>query len=154
MTQRVAVYAGEVPVDNAALRLKPYQTANVQFEVGERAEALLVPNSALRWQPQLEQVAPAYRDDFAQKLRRKQARAGQPAAPREHNKATVWVEENGFVRSVRIQTGLTDNISTEVVKVLEGELDEGTPVVTGDLSKRAANGDKTTNPLQPKPFGK
>jgi HlyD family secretion protein len=153
MNQNVVTYTVEVAVANPELKLKPYQTANVQFEVGERAEALLVPNSALRWQPRPEQVAPEYRDKYAQKLRNKQARTGQPAAPKQHNTATVWVEDNGLVRPVRLQTGLTDNVSTEVVKVLDGELDKDALVVTGELSKRGGDS-KTTNPLQPKPFGK
>ena len=38
------------------LELLPYLTANLTFHVANRENALLVPNAALRWRPQLQQV--------------------------------------------------------------------------------------------------
>ena len=61
MTQNVVTYTVEVDTDNSGGKLLPYLTANVTFIVGERKNVLLVPNAALRWTPQLEQVVAEFR---------------------------------------------------------------------------------------------
>ena len=61
MTQNVVTYTVEINTDNSDGRLLPYLTANVNFLTGEATNALLVLNSALRWHPQTDLVAPAYR---------------------------------------------------------------------------------------------
>ena len=62
MTQNVVTYTVEVNTDNTSGKLLPYLTANAQFLSGERHHALLVPNAALRWRPQFEQISPDFRD--------------------------------------------------------------------------------------------
>lgn len=52
MTQNVVTYMVEVVTD----RLSPYPTANLRFELEQRTDVLLVPNSALRWSPTLDRV--------------------------------------------------------------------------------------------------
>src|SRR5262249_22538023 len=73
MSQNVVTYTVEVltdnPMRNGKLVLEPYQTANAQFEVDERKNVLLVPNAALRWRPQPQQVAPDYRSEYEQAQR-------------------------------------------------------------------------------------
>jgi HlyD family secretion protein len=49
MTQNVVTYTVVVDTDNSDLRLLPYLTANLLFEVAEHQNVLLVPNAALRW---------------------------------------------------------------------------------------------------------
>jgi HlyD family secretion protein len=61
MTQNVVTYTVEVSTDNADGALIPYLTANAQFETRRRENVLMVPNSALRWTPEEEQVAPDVR---------------------------------------------------------------------------------------------
>ena len=61
-TQQVVLYTVVVTFDNSQLRLFPYLTANLQFEVEEHDNVLLVPNVALRWAPRKEQIAPDVRD--------------------------------------------------------------------------------------------
>ena len=61
MTQNVVTYTVEVNTDNSDGKLLPYLTANVNFLTGEATNALLVLNSALRWHPQNDLIAPAYR---------------------------------------------------------------------------------------------
>ena len=58
MTQNVVTYTVIVTTDNSDGKLLPYLTANVQFEVDKRSQVLLVPNAALRWKPEAEQVDP------------------------------------------------------------------------------------------------
>jgi len=157
-SQNVVTYTVEVLTDNPVgkdgqLMLVPYQTANGQFQVDERKNVLLVPNAALRWRPQPQQVAPDYRSEYQQAQRNREAAktGGAPAPRKDRNRGMVWVEENGLVRPVIIQTGLTDGSSTEIVKVLKGDLEEGAHIVTGEQAKGGS--DKTTNPFAPQPFG-
>jgi HlyD family secretion protein len=153
MTQNVVTYTVVVHVPNENLRLLPYLTANLQFRVDERTDALRVPNAALRWHPQPEQVAPEYRSEYEQSRRRK-ASAGETtssAADTRHNQATVWIEKEGFVCPVKLRTGLTDGNTTEIVETLQGELTPGTPLVVGQNQSGGAAG--TVNPFAPKVYG-
>ena len=65
MTQNVVTYTVEVITDNSDGKLMPYLTANVKFLLATRQNVLLVPNAALRWFPQPDQIAPAFRDQYA-----------------------------------------------------------------------------------------
>jgi HlyD family secretion protein len=153
MTQNVVTYTVVVNTDNRNLELLPYLTANLKFKVDERPDALLVPNAALRYRPRPERIAPEDRAEQEQAQRRRdieRAKAGGGGNPAS-GRSTIWVEDNGFVRPVRIRTGLTDGSMTEVVEVLKGELDADTPVVTGDAQPHGAAGG--VNPFAPKMFG-
>jgi HlyD family secretion protein len=153
MTQNVVTYTVEVAVDNSDGRLLPYQTATMQFEVSRREDALLVPNGALRWKPQVQQVAPEEREAYAKSQRRQGASGEQQATPVERrvkqNQAVVWVEEGNFVRPVKVTIGLTDGNKTEILK---GDLNEGDRLVTGEASRISV--ETTSNPFAPaSPFG-
>src|SRR5262249_32856391 len=153
MTQNVVTYTVIVNTDNSDGKLLPYLTANVQFEVSERTNALLVPNAALRWRPQLPQVAPAARGAYSKSLRRRNngsndTKASAGAESERHERGTVWVQDNGYARPVKIRTGLTDGSMTEVVS---GDLEEGTEVIVAEI--RQINGDKESNPFTPQVFG-
>ena len=160
--------------------LLPYETANLTFHVDNRENALLVPNAALRWRPQLQQVDPKYSDEYEQSLRKKASKDSSggdstetpktgtdsadknPAKPHNSGGASshgmVWVEVPGsdLVRPIKLQTGLTDGAMTEVVSVVtsgihEGDtLDEKTELVTGATAAKGAAA--TTNPFAPKIF--
>jgi HlyD family secretion protein len=56
MTQNVVTYTVVITVDNSDLRLLPYLTANVKFEVDKREEVLLISNTALRYHPNPDQI--------------------------------------------------------------------------------------------------
>ena len=56
--------------------------------------------------------------------------------------------DNGYVRPVKIRTGLTDGSMTEVVS---GDLEEGADVVVAEI--RQNDGDKASNPFTPQVFG-
>jgi len=64
MTQNVVTYTVEIAADNAARMLIPYLTANVTFEVSRHDNVLMVPNSALRFIPKPEQIAPDVRESY------------------------------------------------------------------------------------------
>jgi len=172
MTQNVVTYTVVVNVDNDDSKLKPvssaaaaqrpnnrrgdmgagkllpYLTANLQFKVDERTNALLVPNTALRYRPQLALVAPEHRAVYEQGLRRFTAEGGEPSAKERLTRATVWVPDGDSVRPINVRVGLTDGLMTEVVEVMKGELTPETEIVTGE-NQSAANGDATVNPFGP-----
>lgn len=127
MTQNVVTYTVVVTTDNSNGKLLPYLTATLKFEVGRREEALLVPNAALRWQPQ-----------------------GSPHPSNQPglDHGTVWVLENGSPRKVEVRTGLSDGLFTELIgeDALEGEM-----VIVGDKPK--AESGTTVNPFAPNIMG-
>jgi len=137
MTQNVVTYTVEVTTDNAAGKLLPYLTANVRFITGSRHNVLVVPNAALRWQPQVNQIAPQFRpaaEAPSTAVRRNPPPASAPdaSAPRH---GTVWVEQGEFVRPSNVNVGLTDGTLTEV----EGpDVVEGMPVVVGEPLPQAS----------------
>ncbi len=65
MTSNVVLYTVVVTAGNDDLRLLPYLTADVRFEVEKREDALLVPNAALRYEPRPELVRQTNEDDGA-----------------------------------------------------------------------------------------
>ena len=189
---KVSTKSGEKHLQTE-LELLPYLTANLTFHVDQRENALLVPNGALRWRPQLDQVAPAFRDEYEQSLHKKGAATtpddtpppagtdNKPAKdaggaaldkkpakdataggldnkppPKPHDggnsHGTVWVQDGPFVRPIRLTTGLTDGVMTEVVKVRDGDpaLEEKMMLVTGENQGRGASA--TTNPFAPPPI--
>jgi HlyD family secretion protein len=70
------------------------------------------------------------------------------AGPR-RERPTVWIDEEGFARPVRIETGLTDGTQVEVVA---GDLKEGAQVIVGEVRHEEAN--ETKNPFLPTFFGR
>jgi HlyD family secretion protein len=153
MTQNVVTYTVEVNTENEDLKLLPYLTANLQFEVEQRTNVLLVPNAALRWWPQADRIAPDAREAMAAKAARgkDKARDKSPAEAGSKDTAergTIWVQDGKFVRPIRVRVGYTDGANTEV----SGEgVSEGLEIVIGDIRTSSSNG--TSNPFAPKMFG-
>jgi HlyD family secretion protein len=159
MTQNVVTYTVVVNTDNSNLKLLPYLTANLLFEVAQKKNVLLVPNGALRWKPQPQQVAPDAREAYAKSQRRKAASAGGDQAPggekpaggekERQDRGVVWVQDENFVRPIKVHLGLNDGAMTEIIE--GGDLQEGMAVVTGETAR--SSGDSTTNPFAPQMFG-
>jgi HlyD family secretion protein len=151
MTQNVVTYTVVVNTDNSDGKLIPYLTANLQFEVSKHTNALLVPNAALRWRPTPQQVAPEARDEFMRSQRKGRASPGDKAPTgtekERHDRGTLWIEDNGFVKPVRVRIGLSDGLQTEIVK---GDIQEGANVVVGESRPITESGN--SNPFAPKLF--
>jgi HlyD family secretion protein len=132
-------------------KLLPYLTANLQFKVDERTDALLVPNAALHYRPQLALVAPEHRALYEQGLRRATTEEGasEPSTKRRHTRATIWVPDGDCVRPIKVRIGLTDGLMTEVVEVIKDQLTPETEIVTGE-NDSAVNRDGTVNPFGPR----
>lgn len=149
MTQNVVTYTVVINTDNSSGKLLPYLTANVQFEVSERKDVLMVPNSALRWKPQASQVAPEFRDEFARSQQRRGGAGKGEAHPdkERHDRGTIWVVDGNFVKPLKLKVGLTDGQQTEVTG--DG-VREGLEVVVGEV--RPVSSEAVTNPFTPQMF--
>ena len=151
MTQNVVTYTVEIVTDNSNGRLLPYLTANVEFELERVANALLVPNAALRWTPTgPKQVAAPFRDALARK--EKGGRPGQNGGDRKKDNGsprpgTLWMLDGSQVRPLSVTIGQSDGQLTAVTG--EG-LHEGLAVVIG--VQQQANGERSEggNPFTPK----
>jgi HlyD family secretion protein len=143
MTQNVVTYTVVIGTDNPDGRLLPYMTATLDFEIQRRASVLRVPNAALRWQPSLQQIVPDCRAEFQSSPSAQAGGTGNRGDT--PGRGRVWVEEGAFVRPLKIGTGLSDGIVTEIV---DGELQEGTRVVVGESS--TDSGGESKNPFAPK----
>jgi HlyD family secretion protein len=145
MTQNVVTYTVEVTTDNSSGTLLPYLTANLQFEVNRHQAVVLVPNAALRWYPQPQEVAPDVRAAQAASAR------GAGGAPEGRTtRGTVWVQDGQFVRPSAVKIGLSDGTLTEIQSA---EMQEGTPVIVGANTRESGSND-TTNPFTPQLFNR
>jgi HlyD family secretion protein len=152
MTQNVVTYTVEVNTDNPDGKLLPYLTANVKFVVGEGKNVLLVPNAALRWLPQPNQVVAEVRKQLQKANKAESAPPEKPAAKLEKSKqppGVIWVPEGNLVRPVKVRLGLTDGTLTEVQAA---DLKEDTPVVVGEKAKTAAQAAPGGSPFAPQLF--
>ena len=67
-----------------------------------------------------------------------------------HGRGTIWVTDGKYVRPVKVRTGYTDGVNTEITfKENETELPLKTLVVVGEQHAQAADSE-TTNPFAPK----
>ncbi len=137
-TQNVVTYPVVVSAPNPDLKLLPGMTASLSFQVGEAKDVLRVPNAALRFYPQREQVRPEDRkllEVAASATENDQDRsdtnlsaADKAEVRRRRNRRHVWVVDGEWLRAVEVVTGLSDSKNAELVS---GELHEGDKLVTG-----------------------
>jgi HlyD family secretion protein len=65
-------------------------------------------------------------------------------------RGTLWLDDNGFARPIRVRVGLTDGLMTEV----QGEaVKEGMEVIVGEARPGGGAAGGTTNPFTPQFFG-
>lgn len=153
MTQNVVTYTVVVITDNSTGRLLPYLTANVAFELHHAKGVLMVPNTALRWMPSAEQVAPEFQKAIESRAAGKQRlHGGRPpvstsgqALPAGWKRRVLWVEQGIHVRPLRVLAGESNGSMTEV----RGQgLTQGMEVVTG-LETVARDQTGARNPFVP-----
>jgi len=123
----VVTYETILEVDNAERLLRPGMTATAEIIVKSVAQAVLVPNAALRFAPAASDAAPSggllralipFRPPPARRS------SGEGSA---HARAQrVFVLENGAPKALEVTLGATDGTSTEVTS---GAIEPGTEVV-------------------------
>lgn len=129
--QNVVTYDVVVAVDNPDQILMPGMTAYVNVQVVQHKDVLTVPNAALRYRPP-DTVEVAARGKSPS---RAAVRSG-----------TVYVLEGRQLRTVPVQTGISDGRVTEIVS---GQLKAGDPVV---VSAEAGQSDTSQGTLRLRPF--
>ncbi len=134
MAQNVVLYTVEINIENPDKVLLPYLTASVRFQLNRAANALLVPNAALRWTPStIAEIAPEFRNN----------RSDDPSADDKSHR-TLWVKSGDFVRPIQVASGLSDGANTAVTA---DALHEGDEIVTGETLASSA---ELKNPFLPK----
>src|SRR5262249_42077677 len=132
--------------------LLPYLTANLQFRIDQHDDVLLVSNAALRYRPAPDRVAPAYQDEYAASRQKRTAVSEmKPGKLRADNIGLVWIEDQGWLRPLRVRLGLTDGTLTEVLSVIDDDLEIGDRIVTGEVQGRASS---ESNPFAVQMWGK
>ena len=126
MSQNVVTYVVEVITDNSSLRLLPYLSANLSFEVDRRNGALAVPNGALRFRPAENLIAGEFE--------------------REPKTRYIWVKDGEKVRPIKVNASISDGAFTAIESP---EISDGMEIVIG-VETLSANAGKTTNPFMPK----
>ena len=121
--QNVVTYNVVISVGNPEQILLPGMTSYVSIVVAERADALLVPNAALRFKP----AENGAENNGA--MQDKQANGKKPGKKRDANSGTVYILQGKELKPVNISLGITDSRNTEV---LGGDLKAGDKVVVGE----------------------
>ena len=171
--QNVVTYNVVIDVDNPDQKLKPGMTANLTVTIDERNNVLKVPNASLRFTPQ-DATAQSTGSGNSNGQGRRQSGAngsgnGRPdGSPRSGNgndvqfapptapvlagqMRIIWgADQNGTPQRRRVKVGLSDGVSTEVV---EGNLQEGEMVITGQTMSSAAKSTTPTNQSSAPGFG-
>lgn len=151
--QNVVTYNTIIDFDNPNMKLFPGMTAYVTIPVATATDVLRVPNSALRYKPDMtaDEIRALYKKyglisgegpastpaagtsettGDSQKHTGKGA-AGQHAGTRA-DIAVVWkLRPDQTIEPVRIRTGITDHTVTQVAQVLNGQLNSSDALVTG-----------------------
>lgn len=117
--QNVVTYNVIIMVNNEEGLLLPGMTAHVTITVNEKENILKIPNSALNFKPKKG-------DDEKEEKSTKKA----------DKKPMVYILKDEQLIPVKLVTGITDNMMTEVVS---GDLKEGDLVVTKELKDRKSN---------------
>ena len=126
----VVTYETVLKVDNADLSLRPGMTATANITVQQVADALLVPNAALRFSPPVQE-----------QTRRRGLAMLLPGPPRpapsgeivdtSKRQQTVWVLQDGGPVAVPVTIGVSDGTMTEIVS---GEIHSDTPLIVDTIS--------------------
>lgn len=128
MSQNVVTYVVEVVTDNSSMRLLPYLSANLNFEVERKNKALSVPNAAIRFSPDSNFIAEgetiSEEDDY------------------------VWVKsDEDKIRPIKVRVVLSDGAWTAIESP---EIKDGMEIVTAAEKLDASNKNSASNPFMPK----
>lgn len=132
-TDNVITYTAYLKVKNPELELRPGMTATATIQTAHRADALLVPNTALRFKPQ---SAAAGRNSITAMMGPPHRSNGNKSAKdvtlnqTERAQTVYVVGPDGKAQPKEVTTGLTNGRMTEV---LSSDFAEGTKVITDQL---------------------
>jgi len=137
-TDNVVTYITYLEVDNADQSLRPGMTASATIAATERSDALLVPNTALRFTPAVNATAGKAAGSggiVSSLMPRMPGGTARKTAGGSGSQRQVWVLRDGVAAAVPVTTGISDGRLTEVTT---GELKAGDKVITDQRSGSAA----------------
>jgi HlyD family secretion protein len=117
--QNVVTYTGIIDVENPEILLRPGMTANVKIITSQKKGVLLVPSAALR-------------------VKMGNAKKTKPAAG--GGGRTVWVMKAGKPEPVKVTTGVTDFVNTEITSGLSAGDDVVVDVLGAGEKKNQGQG--------------
>ena len=138
LVQNVVTYIVVIATSNADGRLLPGMTATLKIAAARVADALLVPNAALRFRLAIESQVGASRLEGSRGASRAGRHAGQTAADSKGvERGVVFrLDAAGVLHPVPLRLGISDGQFTEVVA---GDLKSGDELATGHV-RQAAEG--------------
>jgi HlyD family secretion protein len=130
--QGVVTYKAVLEIDNSELLLRPGMTATAEITVTEIRDALLIPNTALRYTPTAT-VSTANRSFLSRLLPGRPP--FRPASQQEQTgrNRTVWVLRDGQPTQVMVAVGSSDGRRTEVQ---DGELQVGQALIVDQTTTK------------------
>ena len=140
ITENVVTYVTHLEVDNQDLSLRPGMTASSTITATERRDVLLVPNTALRFNPAAaggRAGAPgASGGGIVSSLMPRMPRTGaRKAAGGSGPAKQVWILQDNAPKMIDVTAGISDGRMTEITA---GELKAGMPVITDQRAGGAA----------------
>lgn len=131
--QGVVTYKAVLTIDNTELLLRPGMTATADVRVTEIADAILVPNAALRYAPPAASMA---QDQSLLRRILPGPPPFRPASPREDANAhrTVWLLKNGKPTSVSVTIGASDGKRTQI---LTGSIEPGQALIVDQVAAKS-----------------
>ncbi|MEO8656055.1 MAG: efflux RND transporter periplasmic adaptor subunit [Ramlibacter sp.] len=132
ITDNVVTYLTYLDVNNSDLSLRPGMTASATIVATQRTDVLLVPNSALRFEPATAAApAPAASGGIVARLTPRMPRRGPRSSAAEGASTAaarqVWVLQGGKAVPLSVVPGISDGRMTEIVS---GDLEAGMEVIT------------------------
>jgi HlyD family secretion protein len=137
-TSGVVTYETILTVDNSDLSLRPGMTATADITITKVVDALLVPNSALRFVPKAvegtkggqggESVLSKLMPHPPQRVGKRKETTGGPKGTQR-----VWTLMDGQPTAIPVTTGLTDGSATQI---MGGDLQPGMELVTSEESSK------------------
>ncbi len=165
VASNVVNYVVVINSDNPDKLLLPGMTATVDFYVEQRENALLIPNTALRFEPSDEMLAEIKKnmeeeiaslpDSIKNKFKNGPQQGGTPPAGmpplnsgnggKVNMSKVYYLDSIGKLKMTMVMTGLTDGKNTEVVR--SRNLKSGMKVITGLQDVESTTTKKSSNPL-------
>jgi HlyD family secretion protein len=130
--QGVVTYKAVLDIDNSELLLRPGMTATAEITTTEIADALLVPNAALRFTPPTSDTVED--QSFLRRIIPGPPRF-RPASRRAETgpNRTIWVLRQGEPTPVEVSIGLSDGKRTRVVS---GEIGAGHELIIDQIASK------------------
>jgi len=135
----VVTYKTILKVQNQDLYLRPGMTATADITVKRIEKAILIPNTALRFTPPIQDSGKTPSSGglvgaILPRMPRMAPRKSPPAvAEADKTQRRIWTLRNGQPAALDISVGVTDGTRTEVLK---GDIRPGTELVTDTVTPR------------------